>query len=275
MRNKPTPARIHLLPAAEAPIVAILRRKPSKRFHIIKWNTQTDAIEHGSWFVGKLYPKRCDVSFDGAFMVYLAMGADGTTWNGLCRLPWLKTVFEATNRGTWNGGGYFSDRRTLRTNSWQGEVPKRIESLRLAELGAETGEDETVLFPRLERDGWQRAGPFGVDRRLPGNTYRVAHDGDAGWLRQPTPRHPTLRIFYRGYLEYGRTYEFKLDEEPELLGKAAEWATFDAAGNLLVARNGGVERWALEDLSGGVPSFQRSFEDLSPGSHGAEAPKTD
>jgi len=38
---------------------------------------------------------RCDVSFDGKFMVYLAMGASSKTWNGICRLPWLTTVIDA------------------------------------------------------------------------------------------------------------------------------------------------------------------------------------
>jgi hypothetical protein len=41
---------------------------------------------------------RCDVSFDGEFMVYLAMGASGKTWNGVCRLPWLTTVIDADAR---------------------------------------------------------------------------------------------------------------------------------------------------------------------------------
>jgi hypothetical protein len=59
------PARIHLLPAKGAACVVVIRRKPSKCFHVIRWNTRTDELEHGSWFHGKLYPKRCDVSFDG------------------------------------------------------------------------------------------------------------------------------------------------------------------------------------------------------------------
>ena len=77
------PARIHLLPAAKAPVVVVIRRKPSKLFHVIRVDTVTGKYEQGAWFNGKLYAMRCDVSFDGDWLVYLAMGAGGNTWNAV------------------------------------------------------------------------------------------------------------------------------------------------------------------------------------------------
>ena len=59
------PARLHLLPAKKAPIVVVIRRKPSRLFHIIRVNTKNGTYEQGAWFTGKLYANRCDVSFDG------------------------------------------------------------------------------------------------------------------------------------------------------------------------------------------------------------------
>jgi hypothetical protein len=58
-----SPARLHLLPAKEAPLVVAIRRKPSRLFHIIRINTKTGTYEEGAWFTGKLYAMRCDVSF--------------------------------------------------------------------------------------------------------------------------------------------------------------------------------------------------------------------
>src|SRR4051812_45232560 len=101
-------ARIHILPAREAPVAIVIRRKPSKCFHVLRWHTDTGKIEPGSWFNGKLYSLRADISFDGAWMVYLALGSTGETWNGLCRPPWLKTVVDAPNTGAWFGGGYWA-----------------------------------------------------------------------------------------------------------------------------------------------------------------------
>jgi|SoiMethySBSTD1v2_1073268.scaffolds.fasta_scaffold1210311_2 hypothetical protein len=61
-------SRIHLLAAREAATLAILQRKRSKLFHVIVVDTGTLRITVGSWFRGKLYPLRCDVSFDGGFI---------------------------------------------------------------------------------------------------------------------------------------------------------------------------------------------------------------
>jgi hypothetical protein len=81
-------------------------------------HAERHGVKEGSWFRGKLYPLRCDVSFDGKFMVYLAMGASGKTWNGVCRAPWLTTFLDVENMGTWYGGDYFAGPRLWKTNRW-------------------------------------------------------------------------------------------------------------------------------------------------------------
>lgn len=112
----PTTARLHILRAHGASKAVIIRRKPSRLVHIISWDTSTDIIEHGSWFDGRIYAERCDLSWDGRWMVYLAMGRRGETWNGLCRPPSLESVLTVPNCGTWAGGGFFSDANTLQSN---------------------------------------------------------------------------------------------------------------------------------------------------------------
>lgn len=68
MKNKP-PARIHLLPAKEAPLVVVLRRKPTDWFHVLLWNTETDEVEAGSWYEGMVHVQWSDLSFDGRYLV--------------------------------------------------------------------------------------------------------------------------------------------------------------------------------------------------------------
>lgn len=82
-----TEARLHILRAHLASKAVIIRRKPSKCVHIILWNTASDTLEYGSWFKGRIYAERCDLSWDGCWMVYLAMGSGGETWNGICEPP--------------------------------------------------------------------------------------------------------------------------------------------------------------------------------------------
>jgi hypothetical protein len=262
------PARIHLLPAKGSPYVAVIRRKPSKIFHIIRWNTQKDILEYGSWFKGKLYPKRCDISFDGQWMVYLAMGAKGNTWNGVCQLPWLKTYLEGENLGTWFGGGYWKTEKELLLNGRWAEPNKSI-PFKLGDLNSQFGgEDLSVLYPRLERDGWRRSGEnYGENRKVKNSKkYIVECLGDDGWYCQPTKKHPTLRMYYQGYFgnQSGYTFKFTIDEYPELLDSHVDWVTWDFLGNLVFAKFGMLYKYELNDFNKGKPSFCKDLEPLLP-----------
>jgi hypothetical protein len=231
------PARIHLLPAKEAPMVVVIRRKPSRLFHIIRINTKTGTYEEGAWFNGRIYAMRCDVSFDGNWFVYLALGGKGQSWNGISMLPRLTCVAEGENMGTWYGGGYWASKKVLRFNHWEygkGRVPFRIEPME-ARHG---GEDLSVVYPRLERDGWTRCGEkWGTDQEIaaPGK-YRAERVGDDGWDLTPSNRYPTLHLWYAGYLKHGNTFRFRIREIPDFLDDSVDWATYDSLGQLVSAR---------------------------------------
>ncbi|HEY9612193.1 hypothetical protein [Allocoleopsis sp.] len=264
---KQIPARIHLLPAKGSPYVAVIRRKPSKVFRIIRWNTEDDHLEYSSWFYGKLYPKRCDISFDGKWMVYLAMGKKGQSWNGVCLLPCLKTCLEGESWGTYFGGGYWKNEKELLLNGWgklKGIIPFRLGQLNVnAQFGKE---DLSVLYPRLERDGWTRAGDnYGNNVKVKNSKiYMVKCENDDGWYWQPTGEHPTLRMHYRGYLQHGYTFEFSLDEYPDLLDATVDWATWDFLGNLVLAQQGKLYKYKLDDFKSKQPSFCKDLEFLEP-----------
>lgn len=268
MSTPAAPARIHLIPAKEAPYVAIIRRKPSRWFHIVRWNTETDAVEHGSWFWGSFYPKRCDVSFDGQWMIYLAYDmahGEDRPWNGVCRLPFLKTIAECENVGAWLGGGYWRDKRTLLLNArgpLVGTLPFRVETL-TPKYGAE---DLSVFIPRLERDGWKRQGKnYGEDREVTTEPkYTLERIGDEGWYNQPAEGYPMLRTRYIGYLKHGYTFAFSLDEHPELIDQTVDSACWDSQKNLIFSRNGIVYRYSLDDLAKKKPGFVLNLESLTP-----------
>ena len=261
-------SRLHLLAAKEAPKIVILQRKRAKLFHVITVHTGSHSLTEGSWFRGKLYPLRCDISFDGKFMVYLAMGASGKTWNGLCRPPWLTTLLDAENTGTWYGGGYFAGPRLLRSNRWRCAEPQSTRTDTLFKIEAyrsrHGGEDLGVLYERFERDGFTRLGKnWGTPEKLAASTYQVACRGDDGWSSRPSRRHPALQVRYIGYLTHGYTFAFALDGSPELLD-GASWATWDSNANLWVARPGVVEKFTLKDLRRGKPSYSLDVDQFEP-----------
>jgi len=243
---------------------------------VITIDTQTLRIEEGSWFRGVLYVQRCDVSFDGKYMVYFAMGRPGPeTWSGVCRLPWLKTLVEAEGLGASWGGGYFADRETLVMNGWQPAGPTAaIEmpfSLSAGPLAFSMSEGSGVLYRRFERDGFRRLGDnWGEERKLDTARYEIACIGDDGWGNRPSRSHPELQVRYLGYLRSADTFAFTLDEHPQLLSDA-NWATWDATGHLWVARPGVVERYTRHDLLGGSPSFSLDVDQFEPPARDAPA----
>ena len=259
------PARIHLLPAAKAPVVVVIRRKPSKLFHIIRVDTVTGKAEHGAWFNGKLYPGRCDVSFDGNWMVYLAMGGRGKTWSAICKLPRLTAAAEGgENLGTWYGGGYWRARDVLCLNRWTGPltgVPFRTEQMR-----ARHGEDLGVLYPRLERDGWRRRGDnWGREKEVRGaKKLTVVTTGDDGWERRPSAKHPALIMWYAGYLTHGYTFRFRVPSQPDLLDDDVDWANYDSRGQLVVARKGVVTIYGLRTRKRFEAVHTLDFESVRP-----------
>jgi hypothetical protein len=103
------PPRLHVLAARQAPRMLIIRRGPSRVFHLIAWDTETDQMEHGSWFRGRLYPLRCDLSFDGQWLVYFAFGPTRElySWVAISRPPWLRAEVLWPQSGCWVGGGVF------------------------------------------------------------------------------------------------------------------------------------------------------------------------
>ncbi|RYG35613.1 hypothetical protein EON81_12240 [bacterium] len=247
------PPRLHLLPAMRAPRCVVIARVRAKVWHILEWDLRSGVLEAGSWFRGSFYPMRCDVSWDGKYMVYLATNFarpyEEATWNGVCQPPWLRTVVHRPNIGAWNGGGVFTEAKTLAWNlPWGGEfvpggVPLPFQS---TDLGGPRGEDLTVVFPRFERDGWS----FDEETET--------------WSRRPSQKHPMVRARYAGFFSgeshparrTGYVVEFSVDERPDLLSNATEWAAWDARGNLLWAEKGWLHRARPEDILEGKPPLQ-------------------
>ncbi len=109
MSTKPN-CSLSVFPARDVPRAVIIRRGPSKLFHVMLWNMQTDAIQHGSWFRGMIYADSCDISPDGQFFRYCAHNGSRRTWENLgsnawtaiCRPPFLKALsMHVSHDGTW------------------------------------------------------------------------------------------------------------------------------------------------------------------------------
>jgi hypothetical protein len=258
-------SRIHLLAAKEAPIIVILQRKRAKLFHVITIGTENHFVNEGSWFRGKLNAIQSDVSFDGQYMVYLARGAHAKNWSGVCHLPWLKTLVHVEAPLT--GGGYFSGPHDLKTHGWDhsekvfssDDVPFTIER----DLKRNFGYELANIYGRFERDGFTRLGSNWGEEQEFKDPYRVLCTGDDGWGRRPGRGYPELQVRYLGFMGSTFKFAFSLDERSDVL-EGANWATWDSANNLWIARPGIVEQYTLDDLRRSTPSFSLDVDQFDP-----------
>lgn len=111
--------KLFVIPAKDAPVAAILRRGPSKWYHVIQWDTRRDVFSSGAWFKGRIYEEKCDVSPDGRLFLYFVLkGSRSRTdfthaWTAVSRLPWLHALVLWPQGTTYGGGGRFIDNRTV------------------------------------------------------------------------------------------------------------------------------------------------------------------
>ena len=270
MKRTPS-ARIHLLPAKSAPYVVVIRRKPTDWFHVIRWNTETDQLEHGSWLNGKLYSKRSDVSHDGNWLIYLAIERGVGIDNRISHPPLLAPVVTVDSAGTYHGGGYWASESTLRLNGWHWPFFRDFKSKTQSALPytleeyVEETEDFGVLYRRLIRDGWFRAGDdWGIETRIKSKDYETERVGDYGWEYQPTPQHPTLRMVYTGYKNGTYQFKFRLDEFPDLINEKTDWACWDCLGQLILSCEGILYKYDINAIRADKPKTVINLEHLSP-----------
>jgi hypothetical protein len=227
-----SPCRLHVYLAGEAPLGVVLRRGPSAWARLSLWHTDTDAFEHGQWFRGRVYERRCDVSPDGSLFAYFAHKDTGSSdvgvdsWAAISRPPWFTALALWGIGSTYFAGGFFLDGRSLLLGGLRG-APDRGELpgwLRLASEAPYVDRtpdwtSRSVYFNRLLRDGWV-ATPS-------------ADDPKALWQRTQAGGDPTLVMapaLDATFDTYGGRHatEYALSAEGELypLGRAT-WADWD------------------------------------------------
>src|SRR5689334_5714692 len=68
-----TACRHYVVTAAQARTALVLRRGPTRWWHLLQWDLAQLTLTPGAWFHGTLYPRRCDISPDGRLFGYFAM----------------------------------------------------------------------------------------------------------------------------------------------------------------------------------------------------------
>lgn len=135
-----TTTRVFAILARQARKAVIFRRGPSKHVQLIKWHLDSDTLEFGQWFKGRIYERRCDLSPSGELLIYLAakfrchdpMGS----WTAISKPPYLTALALWPGTGSWGGGGIFEEEDLLLLNQSPRQDPfpngyKRRKSMRV------------------------------------------------------------------------------------------------------------------------------------------------
>lgn len=166
--NINNPCRAYAILAHDAALAVILRRGPSDWVQLIRWQTSSDIIEHGQWFKGRIYERRCDLSPDGNLFLYFARKQKQGTmndqnytyaWTAVSRPPYFTALALWPKGNSWNGGGVFDDNTTIRLN----HDPERMVShpnhepkgLTIIPDFQEKGEDTSIYPKLLKSHGWE------------------------------------------------------------------------------------------------------------------------
>jgi hypothetical protein len=255
----------------------------------MSWDLETDTIEAGQWFKGRIYERRCDLTPEGDLLVYFAASFRKPfySWTAISRPPYLTALALWPKGDCWGGGGLFDKHRNLRLN----HRPKTKETLpgadrmRLADgfnlpralkvmpLGEQSGrgEDDPINSTRLARDGWVVVSPGAwADGRS-----RYSWVSDPPLTRQkPIGCLPPAPLVLRTHLHaiderQGRWYVMSADvanRENRVLNDLGriDWADLDHNGDVVFAKDGCLLRLPISASHGmDEPLGPRMVADLT------------
>ncbi len=256
--------RIYCIPATEAPVVAVFRRGPTRWFHVGRWDLAKGVYEPGAWLLGRLFPRRSDLSPDGQWLCYFAHKA-GATWEhgetyiAISKLPWLTALDAVGTCGTWTRGYYFTaDGSCDSPGDFKLPIPYGLRAIPIIQFANERRrgwEEAPDSPPRHPQDTWDERRNARMQKRQPGGN-RLLHLeslGSAGGEFGVNQAMDGLSI----------CYSLESNGDIEVLDNL-QWADWDAEGRLLAATRCGKLQILCLDGRSSETVFEQDLSLLKP-----------
>ncbi len=256
--------RIYCIPATEAPVVAVFRRGPTRWFHVGRWDLAKGVYEPGAWLLGRLFPRRSDLSPDGQWLCYFAR-KPGATWEhgetyiAISKLPWLTALNAVGTCGTWTRGYYFTeDGACDHPDDAKLPIPYGLKAIPIIQFANERrrGWEEAPDSPlRAPQDAWDERRNARMQKRQPVSDLILHLEslGHAGGEFGVNQAMDGLSVCYS--LESHGDIEV-LDD--------LQWADWDAEGRLLVATRCGKLQIRSLDEGSSETVFEQDLSLLEP-----------
>lgn len=268
---KNSPPRVFGIVATEAPVVAVIRRGPSKWSHFGRWDLATDTYEPGAWVHARVYPQRCDLSPDGRWFAYMALHhGQGATFIAVSKLPWATALQKWDTCGTWDRGIQF-----VALGTGDDIIPPHIAgSARTPRYSVAS--NAPIAYSTERRHGWVE------------HPDSPARAGDDHWdenraervvMAKPRPDHHGVTLRVHGYFGAfregppgGYSYQaiehwhpqYELEIGDDRVALDVQWADWDARGRLLVATKDGRLQVRAGDSAALAVTWEHDLRNLEP-----------
>jgi hypothetical protein len=265
-----SPPRLHVLPAADSAVV--IRRGPSRWWHILRWRLDAPGVEPGAWFGGQLYPRRSAVSADGKLLGYYALAGKPPPWDSylaVSKVPWLHALAAWHWGSTWHWGCEFLSDDRFCTGEAEPTAP-------------DSGSYPAGLAPRpplpsIDHHDLWRTRDVQSELRRGWVQQLVGADewlsaGSPLMLRRPQPggSGAALLLVHRGH-DFARhgvegadiSYALERDGDRSALSDVA-WADWDRRGRMLIATVAGELRIAEVTPAGVETVWSHDLSHLEP-----------
>jgi len=178
------PPRLYALLASDAPVGIVFRRGPSKLVRVFLWDRERDTFKPGQLFKGKIYPDRSDLSPDGRYMIYFALGGVGRfisttkgTWTAISRAPSLTAIALWGQGDAWGGGGMFTSNRSY----W---LSTDANTFLIRDTSELRRDPKPPAAGHMEHHGW-------INKSKPRTLVRIFEKSIRnGWILRETTRYP-------------------------------------------------------------------------------------
>jgi hypothetical protein len=253
--------KLFVIMARESKTAVIFRRGPSRWVQLIRWYTETDTLEPGQWFHGRIYDERCDLSPNGEHLIYFAAKHQNwrtkdklVSWTAISRPPFLTAIaFWPNGDTTYGGGGFFDSNKKVRVQTyggtpWQPNLVRTPSGIHVQYTDSYC-EEFPLLVKRLERDGWIRCASDGQNFQFEKSSKSTGWVIALRWNPRDSDRP------FSAWCRRRSNNEAVLD--------STDWADFDKTGRLVFSRgrklycldvgNGGVAERELADFSKNKP----------------------
>lgn len=153
------PPRVFALVPLNSENALVIRRGPTSKTGVFRWNVKTNKVTLSQWLKGRIYEHLSDISSNGKYVIYSA-NKKGDGYTVIAYAPWLKAISFWRNVGGRGGGLFVNNKEYMLydgSDTYCKFISKEVKSIPRSSQSFIHG----VYHSRLMKSGWLLDGQNG------------------------------------------------------------------------------------------------------------------